>query len=236
ASLEGSPVELQDVLVQLREDADTAIPAAKFMPYAERHNLMQAIDKWVIAHALPVAISHSKSSRNARFFVRVSSRFLTDPDMLEWLRTLLKSAPTLPEGNLIFQIPEVYLDKHLRDVKVFIDLLRKAECSLAIAQFGQGRNSLGVLDHLKVEFIKLKDDLVAGMNNDEKKRQRVEALVEKAKSRNIETIAQRVESADTIALLWQMGVQYIQGNYLQEPGAIIEHNAPLSGKLKYGAR
>lgn len=236
ASLEGSSVDLQDVLVQLKEGDDTIIPAAKFMPYAERHKLMPAIDKWVVAHALPVAIRHSKANQNSRFFLRVSSQFLLDPKMNEWLQGLLKNAPSLPAESLIFQVPEDYLDKHLREVKAFIDLLRKAGCAVAIAQFGMGRNSLGVLDHLKVDFIKLRDDLVRDMNTDNEKRGRVEALVEKAKSKNTETIAQRVESADAIAMLWQMGVQYIQGNYLQEPGAIIEHSGPLNSKLKYGVQ
>ncbi|MFI5239759.1 MAG: hypothetical protein ACHQQP_08110, partial [Gemmatimonadales bacterium] len=39
--------------------------------------------------------------------------------------------------------------------------------------------------------------------------QRVRALVESATQRSIHTIAERVEDANTMAVLWQLGVQYI---------------------------
>ena len=45
--------------------------------------------------------------------------------------------------------------------------------------------------------------------------QRVRTLVEAARKRNIETIAERVEDANTMAVLWQLGVQYIQGYFVQ---------------------
>jgi EAL domain-containing protein (putative c-di-GMP-specific phosphodiesterase class I) len=49
----------------------------------------------------------------------------------------------------------------------------------------------------------------------------VRALVEQAKSKNIETIAERVEDANTMAVLWQLGVQYIQGYLVHAPEEIV---------------
>ncbi|HET8551860.1 MAG TPA: EAL domain-containing protein [Gammaproteobacteria bacterium] len=221
ASLDNSEVELQDVLVRMDAGNGEMISAGRFMPYAERHHLVPAIDKWVVSHLLPVVASQRKSGRDVRFFARISTQFLTDPKMLEWLRETLKRAPSLPPGGLIFQLAESYLDKYLKETKLFIDALQKADCAIAISQFGMGRNSLGVLDHLKPDFIKLDDELTREIQTDNARRDKVLALVEKAHAKKIETIAQRVESADAIATLWQMGVQYIQGNYLQEPGATV---------------
>lgn len=221
ANLDGSDTELQDVLVQMQTGEKQIIPAAEFLPYAERHGLMTAIDKWVIAHVLPVLAAEAKKGARTRFLVRISRQSLIDAKMLAWIKAVLAKLPNMAPGSLVFQVPEAYLDKHLKETKLFIDTMQKARCAIAIVQFGRGRNSLGVLDHLKPNFIKLDDELVRDMHTEHVKRESVTTLVSKAKSQQIETIVQRVESADTIAILWQMGVQYIQGNYLQEPGTIV---------------
>jgi EAL domain-containing protein (putative c-di-GMP-specific phosphodiesterase class I) len=37
------------------------------------------------------------------------------------------------------------------------------------------------------------------------------------RSREVETIAERVEDANTMAVLWQLGVQHLQGFLIQAP-------------------
>jgi EAL domain-containing protein (putative c-di-GMP-specific phosphodiesterase class I) len=56
---------------------------------------------------------------------------------------------------------------------------------------------------------------------------RFEAIVEKAKSKAISTIASRVENAGDIATLCRLGVNFIQGYYLQEPEDIINDDVLL---------
>ena len=46
---------------------------------------------------------------------------------------------------------------------------------------------------------------------------KVRALVDAASKRKIATIAERVEDANTMAVLWQLGVQYIQGYFVNAP-------------------
>ena len=51
--------------------------------------------------------------------------------------------------------------------------------------------------------------------------QKVRALVEAAAKRKIETIAERVEDANTMAVLWQIGVQFVQGYFINEPEEVV---------------
>jgi EAL domain-containing protein (putative c-di-GMP-specific phosphodiesterase class I) len=46
---------------------------------------------------------------------------------------------------------------------------------------------------------------------------KVRGLVESAGKRNVQTIAERVENANTMAVLWQLGVQFIQGYFVNAP-------------------
>ena len=46
-------------------------------------------------------------------------------------------------------------------------------------------------------------------------------LVETATKRGIQTIAERVEDANTMAVLWQVGVQFIQGYFVNAPEEVV---------------
>jgi len=42
-----------------------------------------------------------------------------------------------------------------------------------------------------------------------------------ARTREVQTIAERVENANTMAVLWQLGVQYIQGYFVNAPEEVV---------------
>jgi EAL domain-containing protein (putative c-di-GMP-specific phosphodiesterase class I) len=62
---------------------------------------------------------------------------------------------------------------------------------------------------------------VQGLTGDPQLQQRVRTLVEGATKRLIQTIGERVEDANTMAVLWQVGVQYIQGYFVNEPEQVV---------------
>jgi EAL domain-containing protein (putative c-di-GMP-specific phosphodiesterase class I) len=60
-----------------------------------------------------------------------------------------------------------------------------------------------------------------GLSVDQNLQQRVREFVELAKSRKISTIAERVEDANTMAVLWQLGIEFIQGYFVNEPEQVV---------------
>ena len=56
-----------------------------------------------------------------------------------------------------------------------------------------------------------------GLTTNQVQQQRVRGLVEAAKRRKMETIAERVEDANTMAVLWQLGIEFIQGYFVNAP-------------------
>ncbi len=45
----------------------------------------------------------------------------------------------------------------------------------------------------------------------------MKGLVEAAKRKGVETVAERVEDANTMAVLWQLGIEFIQGYFVNAP-------------------
>jgi EAL domain-containing protein (putative c-di-GMP-specific phosphodiesterase class I) len=57
--------------------------------------------------------------------------------------------------------------------------------------------------------------------DDFKTQDKLRAFISTASKQNIQTIAARVENANTMAVLFQLGVGYMQGHYLQEPAEVV---------------
>ena len=56
-----------------------------------------------------------------------------------------------------------------------------------------------------------------GLSTNQIQQQRVRGLEEAAKKKKAETIAERVEDANTMAVLWQLGIEFIQGHFVNAP-------------------
>ena len=50
---------------------------------------------------------------------------------------------------------------------------------------------------------------------------RVRVIAEAAARNGIQTVAERIEDANTMAVVWQLGVQYIQGYFVHAPEEVV---------------
>ena len=58
---------------------------------------------------------------------------------------------------------------------------------------------------------------------------RVRQIASLATKKKIKTIAERVEDANTMAVLWQLGIAFVQGNFIQAHGLVLEDTHTIRG-------
>ena len=102
--------------------------------------------------------------------------------------------------------------------------LKKINCNLAINQFGSSSQPEQLLKRLSIDTVKLPGDLMHGISGNPESQKRIRQLNEIAQTHNVMTIAPEVEDANTLATLWTIGVNHIQGFFLQEPSEIINYD------------
>ncbi|MEA5444520.1 EAL domain-containing protein [Gammaproteobacteria bacterium AB-CW1] len=221
ADLTGGDSDLSDILVQLRDEEGEEFQAHDFMPAAERQRLVGLVDHWVIDHSLKVLKERMEKGQPGRFFLRVSHQTLADPKLVKWILGKVKQSDTLAK-HVVFEISEHSLDKRLKEGKAFAAEARDLGCGVAVEHFGIGLNSMQTLSHMDMDFLKIDGSFMQGIDSDDAKREQVEQFIAAAKERDITTVAERVEDANTMAVLFQLGVAYIQGNYVQEPEVVME--------------
>ncbi|MGA2366740.1 MAG: EAL domain-containing protein, partial [Steroidobacteraceae bacterium] len=91
----------------------------------------------------------------------------------------------------------------------------------ALEHFGIGSNSLSLMARLPIDFVKIDGSLMQGLSGSPALQRQVRGIAEAAAARNIQTVAEHVEDANTMAVVWQLGVQYIQGYFVHAPEDVI---------------
>jgi diguanylate cyclase (GGDEF)-like protein/PAS domain S-box-containing protein len=212
ASLLGEDKGMFDVLVRMLDEQGSEVLPAEFIAAAERNDLMKNIDRWVIGASMSFAANRKASC----IFVRVSKDTVLDKSVIGWLETQLKSLKIEPT-RLCIQVTEEMATQYVKQTIDFADSLRKLGFRFALEHFGTGRDPLKLLADIGMNFIKVDGSLMQGLSTNQLQQQRVKGLVEAAKRKRVETIAERVEDANTMAVLWQLGIEFIQGYFVNAP-------------------
>ena len=99
----------------------------------------------------------------------------------------------------------------------YIEALRSRGCLFALDDFGSGLSSFMFLKNLPVDFLKLDGQFMHNVAHDHIDRSMVGAIAQVSETMGIRTIAERVDSAEVLARLADVGIQYAQGNYIGAP-------------------
>jgi EAL domain-containing protein (putative c-di-GMP-specific phosphodiesterase class I) len=216
ASLQGDDPGMFDVLVRMIDPQGKEVLPSEFMAAADRNDLLKNIDRWVVGASLSFAAQRKPGC----LFVRLSKDTAKDATFVDWLDNHVRSSRAEPH-RLCFQVTAQSADTYIPQVQTLSRSLRERGFRFAIEGFGSGRDPQGMLDSVPMDFVKIDGAIIQGLTGDPQLQQRVRILVESATRRQIQTIGERVEDANTMAVLWQIGVQYIQGYFVNEPEQVV---------------
>ena len=131
-------------------------------------------------------------------------------------------------SRLVLQIPEVDAAKHIKQTRDLVRHVHKMGVGFALEHFGIEQERYQILDLLKPDYIKVDGELMHTLISDRQAQDNVGRIVEAAKGREIRTIAERVENANAMAVLFQLGLDYMQGHYVQEPAVVLQEVSPVT--------
>ncbi len=221
-SLHAEPGERYEVLLRKQGPDNNVIMPGEFLEAAEHAGLSIEIDRWVIKNAARALLNKRKLGKELQFFIKLSTDSLHNPGMLGWISKLLQAA-RLHGDSMVFEITEQDAIDNLSAAKKFADGLHQLHCKFALDHVGSSSQSLSYLNHLNVDFLKIDGSHIANVN-DENSQQIIQEVAELGRSKGFLTIAEHVQDPACLAVLWQHGVNFIQGYYLQRPEDSMDYD------------
>ncbi|VAW60272.1 hypothetical protein MNBD_GAMMA08-1304 [hydrothermal vent metagenome] len=222
-SLHGDTDERYEVFVRMLGKNDEIIPPADFLPAADRTGMSIAIDRWVLLTTITTITKCWKEGKRTLFFVKLAANSLKDDSLMNWLKDQLKKY-NVPKNSLIFEVKESVAVTNLKYTAELAKSLQELNCGFALDDFGSGSNPFELLKHIPADYLKLERSFMEELSTSTENQEAVKAITEKAMEMNKLTIAQCVQDATSLSVLWGMGINFIQGNFLQEPLPVLDYD------------
>ncbi len=209
-----------EILVRMiGQQGELVLPNA-FMPAAERYNLMAEIDRWVMRQVL-TTLQHDRESSQPKFqdctiAINLSDASLKQEQLLHGLQTQLTTYAVSP-SQLCFEVTESVAIANFTQAMRVLESLKQLGCSVALDDFGSGMSSFPYLRRLPVDYLKIDGNLVCEITTDAIARELVDAINRIGHTIGWHTIAECVETPETLGQLTAIGVDYAQGHHFSQP-------------------
>jgi EAL domain-containing protein (putative c-di-GMP-specific phosphodiesterase class I) len=216
-----------EIFLRIRRGEDYGRPW-EFLPAAEQYGLMPAIDRWVVQHAVKrfkaeeqVRRIRKTSSRHLRFFINLSGHSLVEQSIMSSIITEIVQARLEP-GSFVIEVDKKTVLSRLQKVKSLNQNVKKLKLEFSLDHYEASDNKLNYLKHISLDYIKLNKAVIKPLASDPAVKEDVREIIAKARENNIKVIASQVENADVLPALYELGVDYIQGYLIADPGTRLD--------------
>lgn len=216
-ALDMSTKKHYELLVRMVEEDGTIIQPGSFLPAAERYDLIESVDKWVLQNAFKLLSTHKDFVDQIDFIaINLSGASLTSGKFLEAIFVNLKNAG-IDSSKICFEVTETVAISNLSAAITFITLLKDTGFRFALDDFGSGLSSFGYLKNLPVDFLKIDGMFVKDMVDDPIDFAMVKSINEIGHVMGMQTIAEFVENDAIKEKLIHIGVNFAQGYGVGKP-------------------
>ncbi|HEY5802367.1 MAG TPA: GGDEF domain-containing response regulator [Lysobacter sp.] len=220
--LHGEPIEMYESYLRLRGEHGELVPPLTFLPIAEEHGLLWEIDRWVVGRAIAVIGERMRAGKQTTILVKITQASLQDNTLQQFIQEQL-TRQGADGGLLVLQLPESKVFTHLRAAQEFQAKVAQFGVRVGLEQFGVGLNSFQLLSHFDAALLKIDRSYMEDLTGNPDHQQRIREIADKARELGKLTIAEFVQDAGSMSVLFGAGIDYAQGNFLAAPGPVMDY-------------
>jgi EAL domain-containing protein (putative c-di-GMP-specific phosphodiesterase class I) len=181
---------------------------------SERNDLNFKLDRMCRETALKTA---AVKKIKQKVFINFLPTAIYDPAFC--LSSTLKWAKQLEFDlkNIVFEVVETESVKDKSHLLNILEYYKKQGFSIALDDVGEGYSSLNMLVNIHPDIIKVDRNIIQNIDKEPIKQSTYKALFNLAKENSISILAEGVETAEELAMVESIGVDYIQGYYFGKP-------------------
>jgi len=206
-----------EVLLGASSDDEEPIHIGDFVAAIERLKRISELDQWVVREAFNWIRNHPQQFEQVgAFSINLSGQSVNSKSFLAFMEEELGRGD-IPGDKLIFEITESAAIDSFANAEQFIKKFRRYGCRFSLDDFGVGFSSFTYLKNLKVDYLKIDGSFVRDMHRNEVDVALVSSMHETSRFLGIKTIAESVETQETLDQLKAIGVNYVQGYLTGRP-------------------
>jgi len=231
-----------EALARWLRPRDAVIMPEQFVPFAEKHGLIDDLTCLVLEQALtwfcPRFVDTGAAPAVAPASAPATAPAVAPPGAHSAISLSVNlSASSLHDMRLVDRITAVCLEHRVPPARIIFELtetsamespvaaldmltrMRVKGFQLSIDDFGMGHSSMRQLVRMPFTEIKVDRSFVISAAHSKESRAVVKSIVDLGRSLGLKSVAEGVEDAGTLTLLQQMGCDFAQGYWIGRPMA-----------------
>jgi diguanylate cyclase (GGDEF)-like protein len=216
---EGS-VHAVEALVRWEHPTRGLVSPVQFVPVAEQNGLIVELGAWIL-HTACAQLAAWRTVLGdrapAKVSVNVSARQLARPGFAAKVAATL-ALTGLPAECLAVEVTETAVFEGGQAVTALHEL-RALGVRIALDDFGTGHSSLGLLQTVPVDTLKVDKSFVDRITEAGRHAVIAEALIQVSTGLGLAAVAEGVETAEQAAALYRLGYRLLQGYHYGRPVA-----------------
>ena len=207
-----------EILLRLAGEAGQEFSASSIICAAERYGMMRDIDRWVIEESLSIIaeIDNDKKNESITFAINLSGQSAADSTLSDYIRDRILHHHINPKC-LCFEITETAAISHFANAVALSHAIRNMGAQIALDDFGAGLSSFAYLKSLPIDILKIDGQFIKDIAGNPVDQAMVKAIHDVARSMQITTVAECVESSAALDVLTEIGINFAQGYYIGKP-------------------
>lgn len=207
-----------EALARWPQPDGTLLPPSRFIPLAERLQLIEKFGLWALQNAIQTGQLLRSQGTPISIAVNVSARELANPKLVDELKNLLSSTD-YPANLLELEITETFALQRIPTYLETLEKIKKLGLNIVVDDFGTGYASMEYLNWLPMDALKIDRTFIGQLGRRSSKRaiQLVQAIIDLGQVMGLTTIAEGVETAQQAQTLAECGCEQAQGYYYSKP-------------------
>ncbi len=208
-----------EILIRYQDEDDTIIRPGEFLVPAERFNLIEKIDRWVVSEVIRWLAANPQLDGKIQFSINLSGRSIGSTSFHRFLVQLLEDE-SVDATSLCFEITETAAVKDVEKSIEFIRIIKKLGAKFSLDDFGSGLSSFTYLKQFPVDYLKIDGVFIKDILHDAQSYDFVRSITEVGHCLGMKVIAEFVESKNMFHTLREAKVDYLQGYTIGKPAPI----------------
>lgn len=217
-----------ETLLRMKTSDGEMVSPAEFIPVAEMSDLILQIDDYVLTRAMNEFKDIIGRNPALTLSVNVSAKNFSEPDFSSKIKRCLELTGFCAK-NLEVEITEYCMVNSIDTTTDNINALRKLGVQVALDDFGTGYTALNYVASLPIDLLKIDKSLIDDIENDDKRRDFIKAIITMGQLMDCEIMAEGAENEEQTKCLKQDGCNYVQGFVWGKP---LEYDAAASLALR----
>ncbi|MHC4128046.1 MAG: putative bifunctional diguanylate cyclase/phosphodiesterase [Planctomycetota bacterium] len=218
-SLATAQVRGFEALIRWNHPERGVISPAQFIGLAEELGLILPIGDWVLREAC-LQLRRWQQERQGlsplSMTVNLSKKQLTHPDLVASVDALIKEVGVKP-SSIVLEITESTIMDNFDAITPVLSELHEVGVLLAMDDFGTGHSSLGFLNLVPMDILKIDRSFINRTGNARQHSAIIQSILQLAHAMEMEVVAEGVETEEQLILLQDLECNYCQGFLFSKP-------------------